>query len=78
MKFFNIKDSEKFFERLTGCEGDVALVNAKGEEIELISDGKQNLSTIAATYIKGTINEMELHFSESRDAFFMAEYVLAM
>ena len=77
MKFFNIQDTKEFFKRLSGCEGDVALVNGDGDELMLITDGHENMSAIASTYLKGTIQEMELHFSNTKDAFFMTEYLLA-
>ena len=78
MKFFNIQDTKAFFKRLSGCEGDVALVNRAGDELMLITEGRENMSAIASTYLSGTIAELELHFSNSKDAFYMAEYLLAM
>lgn len=77
MKFFNIKDTKEFFYKLAGCEGDVDLVDPEGGLIALITNGHENLSAMAATYLRGSISEIELKFSDNRDAFYMAEYVLA-
>lgn len=77
MKFFNINDTKEFFYKLTGCEGDVDLVNPDGGLIALITNGQENLSAMAVTDLRESISEIEFNFSDKRDAFYMAEYVLA-
>ncbi len=77
MKVYNVKDVNRFFEKLTECSGDVEMVNAEGEHISLMDDSHKNLNDLVATYVMGTIKEMDLRFEDSKDAFAIMEYLMA-
>ncbi len=78
MKVYNITDTKKFFETLRKCTGNVDVVNDEGKQMSLIVDGHESLSALAAAYVKGTIEELELHFSKPQDIQFVAQYLVAM
>ena len=78
MKIYNIKDTGRFFDRLTKCDGDVELVNKEGMHISLIDNDHKNLDTVAASYADGKINEIELCFLKPQDSVRMLEYLVAM
>ncbi len=78
MKIYNIKDTRKFFDRLTRCDGDVELVNDKGMHLSLFESDHKNLDTVAASYADGKINEIELCFLKPRDSIMMLEYLVAI
>lgn len=76
MKFYNIKDESKFFNRLSKCEGGIEIVAKDGAHITLLDEKqRENLGLMAATYADGTIKEIELFFLRPVDAFLMASYI---
>ena len=78
MKIYNIKDAKRFFEKLAKCDGDVEVVNEKGMHISLFDNDRKNLETVAASYAKGKIDELELCFVKPKDSIMMLEYLVAI
>ncbi|SEA19011.1 hypothetical protein SAMN02910384_01002 [Pseudobutyrivibrio sp. ACV-2] len=78
MRIKHINDENGFFERLNGCEGKVYLINTDGNIITLNPKVKHDIGTIASTLLDGTLNDVEIRFSETKDIFYMAEYVIAV
>lgn len=78
MRIKHINDETGFFERLNGCEGKVYLINTDGNIITLNPQVKHDIGTIASKLLDGTLNNVEIRFSETKDIFYMAEYVIAV
>ncbi len=77
MKFYNITNIKKFMEKVSEtCLGKVDLVNEDGTSVEL-TDGKGTLSgnLLPLYYLKGTANELTLHFANGDDAVTMLTYL---
>ncbi len=66
MKVYNVKDTEKFFEVLNDCQGDVEIVGKDGSMIPF--NGSDNARILEDTYADIDIHEMELKFSDPKDA----------
>ena len=78
MKIFNIEDTKELFETLNNCNGSVELVSKDGSHIALTQDRDAKLNLLAETYVNGSIKEMELSFSDSRDVMTVAHYLTGM
>ena len=77
MRIKHINDENGFFERLNGCEGKIYLINTDGNIITLNPKARHNIGTIASSLLDGSLSDVEIRFSETKDIFYMAEYVVA-
>lgn len=75
MKVYNIRNSKKFFERLSGCKGGVELVNENGIHLTVIKGGEQ-AELLPMTYMDGEIRQMELVFEKKEDVHYMMSYLV--
>lgn len=73
MKVFNIKDTNRFFEVLNNCNGDVEIVGKDGTMIPFNKD--DNARILEERYADVAIREMELKFSDPRDSVNMIMYL---
>lgn len=72
---YHVKDTAKFFNLLSECEGNVSMVNADGAETLL--NGEDNvLDILRDVYVDGVINKMQLHLDSPRDAAVMMNYLI--
>ncbi len=75
MKVFNIRNSKKFFERLTNCIGEVEMVNEDGLHLTVLK-GKTPPDMFPMTYMDGKIRQMELIFERTEDCCEMLSYLI--
>lgn len=76
MKVYNISDTKGFFDKLSGCKGNVELVSNDGIHITINEmDNRDTLDMLMQTYGKGLFSEMELNFLKPSDAAMMCDYL---
>ncbi len=73
MKVYNIKDTERFFEVLSNCSGDVEIVGKDGTMIPFNKDDTARV--LEEKYADVAIREMELQFSDPKDTVNMIMYL---
>ena len=66
MKIYNVEDTNRFFEVLSECSGDVEVVAKDGSMIQV--NDKDVVRVLEAAYSGATIPEMELKFSRPEDS----------
>lgn len=74
MKIENITDVESFFKVIDQCEGQVELISAEGDRINLKSRLTQYLS-MATLFSNGYIKELELVAHNEKDVERLVEYM---
>lgn len=74
MKIENITDIESFFKVIDQCEGQVELISAEGDRINLKSRLTQYLS-MATLFSNGYIKELELVAHNEKDVERLVEYM---
>lgn len=75
MKVQNIKDIDKFFEAVDGCEGKVELVTGEGDRLNLKSQLSKYVA-LAKVFSDGTIKEVELVVYNPKDVEKLVEYMI--
>ena len=79
MKLYHIADTKSFFNTLSKCDGAVSVITESGREISLTAKGhEENLKLVADTFKDAVIREIELSFSEPRDAARILTYCASM
>lgn len=75
LTLYHVKDTAKFFNVLSECEGNVSMVNADGAETLLNGDNNV-MHVLRDVYVDGTINKLQLRLDNSRDAAAMLQYLI--
>ncbi len=78
MKVYGITNPGEFVKKIAAlCKGTVELVSENGMHMEL-TNGKKTADMMELSYIKGSINEMELCFCEANDCVSIMNYLGSM
>lgn len=75
MKFYNITNINGFFDAVSKCKGEVALVSNEGDRLNLKSRLSQILIS-ANVFSGGKIPEMEIMTSDPDDMKLLLNYVM--
>ena len=79
MKIFQITDTEKFFNRLSQCRGEVQVVGKNGSSILLGSHSdSEKIELLRNVYGSGTIDQIELKFTDNGDVINMISFMTSM
>ena len=79
IKVYNISNTKRFFELILQCKGTVEIVNDDGLHISMIEHGNpENLPAIAASYVRGVVEELELALTCNDDAIKIMRYLCGM
>jgi len=79
MKLYHISDTNGFFHTLSKCSGTVNLVTSGGKELSLTDNDREGtLNLIASTFSGSVIREIELHFTQPKDAERILTYCAGM
>lgn len=75
MKFYNIRNTREFVERLSACKGSVELVDSNGRHLQL-NDETGKTQCFLFPQIYGEIKQIELFFGDAEDSHRMLLWLL--
>lgn len=75
MKFYNIRQSKDFFERLSECEGVVNIINDDGYAAEFTGNRK-DIPDQGLGCFDGSIRQIELKFQKTEDLDKMFRFIM--
>jgi len=77
MKIFNIKDGERFFERVLSCTGAVYVTDRAGRTSDLKQMAEYFIASGMAAQMKG-IDEMNLRVEKKEDMISLMRFAMQM
>lgn len=66
MKIYNIRKSKDFFNRLSGCEGEVEIISEDGKAVKF-TGSKERFWESELSCFDGTIPQIEVKFQKTED-----------